>query len=305
MATEKQKNYITRWIIKALENDLIPWQQTWIDDSSHHNGFKGNAYTGSNRLILWAFSALHGLSSSVWLTPKQIRQLGGHINKGAKVCDILFYKAQEIEELDPDTNELVTRKGKSLLIFSRVFNLEHTTGVKLPKRELVKPKRAKKLNPKKKAQAILDNFLAGADAPSYDHNGGGSAFYRPSTHAISMPKQELFNSYDAYIATSYHECGHATGNSSMLNRFDNETKLAPFGSEDYSKEELIAEFTSAFLCHEAGINSTRKNSASYIKSWLKVLKNDSGMLLDAAGQAQKASNFILKAPTGAVEAPVG
>ena len=305
MATEKQKNYITRWIIKALENDLIPWQQTWIDDSSHHNGFKGNAYTGSNRLILWAFSALHGLSSSVWLTPKQIRQLGGHINKGAKVCDILFYKAQEIEELDPDTNELVTRKGKSLLIFSRVFNLEHTTGVKLPKRELVKPKRAKKLNPKKKAQAILDNFLAGADAPSYDHNGGGSAFYRPTGHAVSLPKQELFITPAEYYSTSFHELGHSTGHSSMLNRFDNETKLAPFGSEDYSKEELIAEFTSAFLCHQAGIDSTRKNSVAYIKNWLKVLKNDPKLALTAAGKAQTASNIILKAPTGAVEAPVG
>ena len=306
MATKKQYDYVTSEIIKALESDKVPWQQPWKNPanlSAHHNGFDGRVYSGATPFTLWAVAARKGCGSNVWLSYKQAKKLGGYVaDKGA--APVYFWKILERQEKDPDTNELVIRKIPIINIY-QVFNLEQTKDVKLPKRETVKPKRAKKFNPIKEAQAIIDNFLAGADAPSYDHNGGGSAFYRPTGHAVSLPKQELFITPAEYYSTSFHELGHSTGHSSMLNRFDNETKLAPFGSEDYSKEELIAEFTSAFLCHQAGIDSTRKNSVAYIKNWLKVLKNDPKLALTAAGKAQTASNIILKAPTGAVEAPVG
>ena len=50
----------------------------------------------------------------------------------------------------------------------------------------------------------------------------------------------------------------------------------------------------AMLCGVAGIdNSTIENSASYINSWLRALKKDSRLILQAAAQAQKAANYIL------------
>lgn len=47
-------------------------------------------------------------------------------------------------------------------------------------------------------------------------------------------------------------------------------RLAAFGFADYSREELIAEKGSAFICAEAGIESTLDNSAAYLKGWLEV-----------------------------------
>ncbi|MBT2655392.1 hypothetical protein J7E81_09095 [Bacillus sp. ISL-18] len=48
------------------------------------------------------------------------------------------------------------------------------------------------------------------------------------------------------------------------------------------------------LCGMAGIdNSTIENSASYIYSWLRVLKKESRLVLQAAAQAQKAADYIL------------
>ena len=71
------------------------------------------------------------------------------------------------------------------------------------------------------------------------------------------------------------------------------TDLCPFGSTNYSKEELVAEMGAAFLCGVCSIeNRTVDNSAAYIASWLRVLKNDKQMVILAAAQAQRAADFI-------------
>ena len=68
----------------------------------------------------------------------------------------------------------------------------------------------------------------------------------------------------------------------------------PFGSEDYSKEELVAEMGAAMLCGVAGIESqTLGNSAAYLQSWISRLRSDSRLVISAAAQAQKAADYIL------------
>jgi antirestriction protein ArdC len=72
-----------------------------------------------------------------------------------------------------------------------------------------------------------------------------------------------------------------------------ETGVAPFGSETYSREELCAEISAAFLAADCGIKFDLPNSAAYVASWLRVLQNDRKLVIVAAGQAQRASDFIL------------
>ena len=71
--------------------------------------------------------------------------------------------------------------------------------------------------------------------------------------------------------------------------------MSHFGRANYSKEELIAEFGSAFLCAHAGIDNTLDNSAAYIAGWLKALKDDNHLAITAASAAQKATAYILGA----------
>ena len=79
---------------------------------------------------------------------------------------------------------------------------------------------------------------------------------------------------------------HSTGHKSRLNR-KGFSEIAAFGSETYSKEELVAEITAAMLCGVTGVvNSTIENSAAYIKSWCKQLKSDPKLIVNAASQAQ-------------------
>ena len=74
-----------------------------------------------------------------------------------------------------------------------------------------------------------------------------------------------------------------------------ETGIAPFGSETYSREELVAEFTSAFLCNESGIQNQDvfKNSAAYIQNWSRKLKKDKKLVVQAASLGQKSADYIL------------
>ena len=101
-----------------------------------------------------------------------------------------------------------------------------------------------------------------------------------------------FPNVEDYYNTMFHELVHSTGHRNRLNR-EGVTNVVQFGSERYSKEELVAEIGAAMLCGIAEIeNKTIDNSVSYIQSWLRALKNDSTLIVTASQQAQKASDYV-------------
>jgi antirestriction protein ArdC len=87
---------------------------------------------------------------------------------------------------------------------------------------------------------------------------------------------------------------HATGNSKRLNRFEND-EIFNFTSTSYSFEEIIAEIGAAFLNNYTGIlnDETLTDSTAYIQGWLRKLRNDKKFIVEAAGKAQKAVDYIL------------
>ena len=120
------------------------------------------------------------------------------------------------------------------------------------------------------------------------------AYYAPARDYVNLPRPETFDTPENYYAVAFHELTHATGHESRLNRAGVAgSELPVFGSGDYSREELVAEMSSAYLCAEAGIESTLSNSAAYLKGWLEVLRGDTRMIMTAASAAQGAADFIL------------
>ena len=85
---------------------------------------------------------------------------------------------------------------------------------------------------------------------------------------------------------------HSTGHRKRLNRIKSP---AHFGDEEYSREELTAEIGAAALMNFAGLETSKsfRNSAAYIQGWLKALKDDPRMIVNASGQASKAVDYIL------------
>jgi len=119
------------------------------------------------------------------------------------------------------------------------------------------------------------------------------AFYAPSSDYVGMPNRTSFEKDAGYFGTLFHELIHSTGHASRLNR-PTLTESAGFGSNPYCKEELVAEMGAAFLCGHAGIGETiLENSAAYVQNWLEQLQNDKKLIVQAAGQAQRAADFIL------------
>jgi len=99
-------------------------------------------------------------------------------------------------------------------------------------------------------RAIVSGYAGG---PSIEH-GLNRACYSPIADRVSMPAASAFESSEAYYATLLHELVHSSGHPSRLGRFPVSGVVPPFGSADYSREELVAEMGAALLCAEGGIS---------------------------------------------------
>jgi hypothetical protein len=87
-----------------------------------------------------------------------------------------------------------------------------------------------------------------------------------------MPSIGLFRSSEEYYSTFFHELTHSTGHKSRVGREGFEF-IQSFGSESYSREELVAEVGAATLCGVTGIeNRTIENSAAYLRTRIERLK---------------------------------
>ena len=135
-------------------------------------------------------------------------------------------------------------------------------------------------------------IVSGMTNPPAVTHGRSRASYSPKDDEISMPSRESFQSDESYFAVLFHELTHSTGAKSRLDRPLESRSYQ--GGESYGKEELIAELGASFLCSQARISSvTEDGSASYLAEWIKVLKGNPKMILQASGPALKASRYIM------------
>jgi antirestriction protein ArdC len=105
----------------------------------------------------------------------------------------------------------------------------------------------------------------------------------------SFVATETSSATEAYYSVILHELTHWTGAANRLAR----NLRARFGDEAYAMEELIAEFSAAFLCADLGIaNEPRLDHAAYVSSWLKALSKDRTAQFTAANKASVAATYL-------------
>ena len=279
-------------IIAALDAGVVPWRKPWTVSlgQTPHNATSKRPYTGINALIL----GISGYSDPRWTTYKAARKLGGFVRKGEKGTPVTFWRNYD-RKCDPahpgtvcngcDTRHPGIRRFWTVRYYT-VFNVEQIDGIDWPVIEDL----GEEFDPIKAAEAVVNDW---AGKPSITHDGGDQAYYRPGTDSIHLPPRSAFSGAEGFYSTMFHELGHSTGHESRLNRHGLETGIAPFGSETYSKEELAAEFTSAFIASKVGITNTVENSTAYITGWAKALRKDPKLVMQAASQGQKAADLIL------------
>lgn len=267
---------ITERIVLMLETGTIPWRKPWkVQTGLPRNLVSKKAYRGINTFLL---HAMH-YESPYWLTYRQALELGGNVRKGEKSCPVVFWKQLAIEDEQTGETEKIP-----LMRFYSVFNVAQCDGLKNIPATVETP-----LSAPSKPDEIVALM---PQRPEIKH-GLSKAFYSPGADTVSMPHRERFTTEAGYYATLFHELIHSTGHKSRLNR-PTLTESAGFGSNPYCKEELIAEMGAAFLCGQAEIaEQVLENSAAYVQSWLEQLQKDKKLIVQAAGQAQKAADFIL------------
>jgi len=266
---------ITDMIIEKLESGTAPWRKPWTGGEMPRNFITGKVYRGINLFLL----NMANYTSPYWLTFNQCKEKGGYIKAGAKSARIVFWAKAKKED---DEGE---EKSIPVLRYYNVFNAEQCEGIKIKTTEMEE----RYFHP---IEVCMMTVNAMQNSPEIQHKEP-RAYYSPVLDYINMPRPESFKSSEEYYATLFHELTHSTGHRSRLNR-KGITNHNSFGSNDYGKEELIAEMGAAFLCGCTGIeNRIIDNSAAYVAGWLKAIKENKKIVITAAAAAQKAADHIL------------
>ncbi|WP_340135762.1 ArdC family protein [Bacillus cereus] len=263
---------VTNKIIEKLEQGTVPWQKSWINGNVAVNWKTQKPYRGINTMLL---------DSGEYLTFKQVQEAKGKVKKGAKSEIVVFWKWLEKEDKVSGDVEKIP-----MLKYYRVFNINQCEGIESKRKE----EETFEHNPIEEAENIVKGYI---NSPSLSWNSG-RAFYQPVMDHVNVPPMKEFPKVEEYYCTLFHEFVHSTGHSSRLNRNGITSATAHFGSEDYSKEELVAEIGASMLTGLSGfVDVTFDNSTAYIQSWLRNLKDDKTLIVKAASQAQRAVDYIL------------
>lgn len=270
---------VTDRIISQLEAGTIPWRKPWVCTGQPSNTAishtTGKPYSLLNQMLLG--------NPGEYLTFKQCQQEGGKVKKGERASIVVFWKLLEKE--DEETGKKVKIP---LLHYYNVFRLDQCEGIKPRKAEALPETPA---SADEQSEQIIADYLHRSGV-TLQQGASDRAYYSPVTDSVTLPAREQFRETAEYYGTVFHELTHSTGHSSRLDRLN---KVAHLGSEDYSKEELIAEIGSAALVNHVGLETADsfQNSVAYVQSWLKALKGDKRLIVGASSKAEKAVGLIL------------
>jgi antirestriction protein ArdC len=298
---------VTDRIVAMLEAGARPWAKSWTNDAGEITfspmqrplRVTGAPYTGINVINLWSAAQMRGFTSRYWMTFKGAKELGASVRKGAK-AELAFYvgKHTVTDTIDGEDKE----REISFLRAYCVFNADEIDGLPAKYAGAVAAPVANPWNDER--DAVADSFVAHTGAQIA--HGGDRAFYSPSTDSIRMPAFRQFRDGASYYATLLHELAHWTSHATRCAR-----ELGKrFGDDAYAAEELVAELSAAFLCADLAITAEpREDHASYLASWLRVLKADNRAIFKAAALADRAAGFLHRlqpgdAPDAPAPAPV-
>lgn len=283
---------VTEKIINRMEQGEIPWFKPWDCEESEVaiNYITRKPYSLLNQFLLG--------EGGEYLSYKQLTERGGTLKEGAERRMVTFWKVKEVQ--DDETGEILEEiKNGFLLRYYYVYHLNDIEGIesKIVKKE-IKKKRGRKFNTL--AEEVIKTFKSNNKSLLISEEKSNRAFYSPLRDSIVVPLREQFHSLKHFYHTLFHEMAHSTGAKHRLNRSGITNISAGFGTKEYSIEELVAEMSSAMLCSKIGIDSKEllENTAAYIQSWLKALKNNPKWIIFASSQAEKACKYILNEQEG-------
>lgn len=270
---------VTDRIIEQLEKGTVPWHKPWVGcTEGAFNRISRKSYSILNQILL-------GIPGE-WATLRQWSEIGGRVRKGSKASPIVFWKMYKKNQKDEHGEEVI--KLQPVLRYYSVFHISQVENVLPLQLDKTFP-----TEPIEEAERIFRGYIE-REHITLREGHSSRAFYCPGDDSITIPGITQFQRPEDFYSIVFHESGHSTLKKWRCDR-EAENRAGFFGDEEYSKEELVAEISSAAILHSLGIetDATFQNSVSYIESWLKALKNDKKLIVSASGKAEKAAKYIL------------
>jgi antirestriction protein ArdC len=273
---------VTDKIVGMLDKGIVPWQKPWrsVNDIAVSH-MTGKPYSLLNQ---WLCDNRGG----EYVTFNQAKKLGGNVKRGAKGYYIVFWSPVEKTRINANGEE--EKDVYFALKNYTVFNIEDCDGIepKFLKADVLN----EEVNPIDEAERIATAYVE-REGITLESSKSNRAYYVPALDSVQVPLLQQYETAADYYATLYHELTHSTGHQSRLNR-DTIAQIAAFGSDTYSREELVAEMGSAFAIARLGLSNdhTEERSAAYIKGWREYIAKDTQAVIFAAKQAEKAVNYI-------------
>ena len=316
--------------IQTLQGDWKkPWFTPGVTQPPQN--LSGRHYNGGNSLMLMLQAEKMGYEIPVWATFDRITNLNfvkdknGNVfyardknnnklpqvsvNKGEKSFPVFL---TTFNVVNPETKERIPYddykqlskedqakyKVYPKLQVYNVFNIAAQTNL-----ELTRPEMYEKLKAQAAGQIQQQGDLKSHPAIDLmiDENlffcpinqvKGDKAYYSPANDHIVVPKREQFVDGEAFATNTLHECAHATGADSRLDRH---LGGHSFGSPEYAREELIAELSAAVISSQYGMSKhIKSDSAQYLKSWLGSLQQGPEYLKSVLGDVRRSSGMIIQ-----------
>ena len=309
--SRSQRELMVEAIREAMEGDFLEWVKGWASVSAPYNYTSGRRYQGGNRGFLTFVAKWRGYEDPRWITPGAAARMAAKRGEtwdwqGQKCVFVETWKEKPVfkkgddgkYELDDDGKKIIDGYYLKLVSVTPVLNMAQIKGAPAYVPDVAAPGGDFTV-----AEDFISKYYVsaagdGAGARFDESVLNDEACYVPRWDKVKMPARTLFSSAEEFTAVLAHETVHSTGHPSRLNR----DLKGRFGDADYAFEELIAEFGSAMLCADLGIQYNRdeasvKQHAAYLDSWRQHLSKDDGKAADkvasAIAMAGKAADFVL------------
>lgn len=326
-AEDKAIDLFASMMIEKIESLTAKdnWQKPWFTDGAMQwpKNLSGREYNGMNALMLMMHCEKEGYKVPRFATFDSIQRLNVvaeekarkhgegsaprvSINKGEHsfpVCLTTFTcidkETKERIKYD-DYKQLSDEEKKRYNVYPkmsvfRVFNVGGQTNIREARPDLWEKLVGENALPKREEGNLLsfepidvmirDNrWICPIKTERQDN-----AYYSLSKEEIVVPEKSQFKDGESFYGTLLHEMTHSTGGENALGRI----KPSAFGSDDYAREELVAELGSALVCQRYGMaKNLKQDSATYLKSWLDSLRESPQFIKTTLVDVKKATSMI-------------
>lgn len=317
-------------MIDKISNIQQDWKKPWFTPQSAQlpRNLSGRQYNGFNSIVLMMQQEKHGWQTSRYATFDRISAMNYQKNKeganihavdkdGNKLPLVSVNKGEKSTPVMLTTFTCVNPETKERVKYDDYKQMTEEERAKYnvyPKLQVYNVFNLDQTNLKEARPEMYQKFLDETDGQKFQTSEGmrdfpaidamiekdlyvcpikptfgDDAYYSISKDEIVIPEKVQFTDGEAFYSNLLHEMSHASGSESRLNRL----RPTSFGSEQYSREELVAELTAALVSSQHGMTKGIKaDSAAYLKSWLDQLHQGPEFIKTVLMDVKKSSSFI-------------